>query len=365
MMSASLVKSIRYLLFFTLLVVVLYYARPFLIPLSFGALFSMLLLPLSDRLEQYLGKAFSILVCILLLIFIALGIFALIGWQISDIASDASRMQTQVMRMVARAQQQISAVIGISPEEQRELLQNQQEGSSAGGTQLTSVFGALMSVAANSLLVLVYIFLFLYTRKRLKIFLLKLTPERHREEATRTIGECRKVAQHYLSGLSMMIVCLWILYGIGFTIAGVKNALFFAILCGLLEIIPFIGNLTGTLITSLMALSQGGGVTILVGVLITYAIVQLFQSYVLEPLVVGSKVNINPLFTIVILIAGELLWGIAGMVLAIPLLGIFKIICDHVEPLKPYGYLMGDDGKRNESSGSERRKHFFRRKSDQ
>jgi predicted PurR-regulated permease PerM len=143
----------------------------------------------------------------------------------------------------------------------------------------------------------------------------------------------------------MMIALLWVMYGIGFSIVGVKNAIFFAILCGVLEIIPFIGNLTGTGLTMIMALSQGGGGGMVVGILITYAVVQFIQTYILEPLVVGSEVNINPLFTIVVIVVGELVWGVPGMVLAIPVLAIVKVICDHIEPLKPYGYLIGEEKK--------------------
>ncbi|HSF46268.1 MAG TPA: AI-2E family transporter, partial [Chitinophagaceae bacterium] len=128
----------------------------------------------------------------------------------------------------------------------------------------------------------------------------------------------------------------------GFYISGVENALFFAILCGLLEIIPFIGNLTGTAITLLMVLAQGGSTGTLVGVVITYVVVQFVQSYLVEPLVVGKGVSINPLFTILGLVAGEFIWGIPGMVLALPAVGIMKVVFDHIEPLKPVGKLMGD-----------------------
>ena len=135
------------------------------------------------------------------------------------------------------------------------------------------------------------------------------------------------------------------MYGIGFSLVGVKYALFFAVLCGLLEIVPFVGNLIGNLLTILMALSQGGDTNMVIGILVIYFVVQFIQSYILEPLIVGSEVNINPLFTIVGLIGGELVWGIAGMILAIPLLGIAKIIFDHVEPLKPFGALIGEEKK--------------------
>jgi predicted PurR-regulated permease PerM len=110
-----------------------------------------------------------------------------------------------------------------------------------------------------------------------------------------------------------------------------------------------VGNLTGTALAILMVIIQGGGTGMVVGVVIAYLIIQFLQTYLLEPLVVGAEVNINPLFTIIILVVGELIWGIPGMVLAIPLLGIAKIICDHIEPLKPYGYLIGSDKKKRSS----------------
>ena len=177
-----------------------------------------------------------------------------------------------------------------------------------------------------------------------------MVPKEKEDKAVEVVDKVQKVSAQYLSGLFMMIVCLWIMYGIGFSIVGVKNALFFAVLCGLLEIIPFVGNLTGTVLTVSMSLVQGGGTGLVVGILVTYAIVQFIQTYLLEPLVVGAEVNINPLATIVGLVGFQILWGIAGMILAIPLMGMFKIVCEHVEPLKPFAYLIGSSQNGKESA---------------
>ena len=125
-------------------------------------------------------------------------------------------------------------------------------------------------------------------------------------------------------------------------------------LCGLLEIVPFIGNLTGTAITILMSVMQGGDTNMIVGILITYALVQFIQTYLLEPLIVGAGVNINPLFTIIGLVAGELIWGIAGLALAIPAVGILKIICDHVPKWKPLGELLDSERQKVEERGDSR-----------
>jgi predicted PurR-regulated permease PerM len=110
-----------------------------------------------------------------------------------------------------------------------------------------------------------------------------------------------------------------------------------------------------------MTLAQGGSMNTVIGILIVYAVVQFIQSYILEPLVVGSEVSINPVFTIVGIIAGEFIWGIPGMVLAIPIMGIVKIVFDNVEPLKPYGYLMGQD-KKDKPNWADKIKGWFGKK---
>ena len=157
-----------------------------------------------------------------------------------------------------------------------------------------------------------------------------------------------------------MIVILWIMYGIGFSVAGVKNALFFAILCGLLEIVPFVGNITGTALTIIASMATGGSLNVIIGILIVYGLVQFIQTYILEPLVVGEEISINPLFTIIGLVVGELVWGIPGMVVALPVLGMLKVIFDNIDPLKPYGFLIGSQKKEN--NFKDKMKKFFHKK---
>jgi len=229
--------------------------------------------------------------------------------------------------------------------------QQSQDAGSNAGTMLASFAGGVMGIMVNTILVIVYMFLFLLYRSHIKKFILKLVPRNETDTADEVVHTAGKVAQKYLSGLAAMIVMLWIMYGIGFSLAGVESAIFFAVLCGILEIIPFIGNLTGTSVTILAVVAQGGDTKMIIAVLVTYAMVQFIQTYILEPLVVGEQVNINPLFTILIIVLGEMVWGIAGMILAIPLLGIIKIICDSVPELQPYGFLIGTEKQRGRRTG--------------
>lgn len=362
MSTPLLPRSIQVLLFFFLVFAGLYFAKPFLVPIAFAGLLSMLFLPISRRLERKgVGRGIATLLCILLLLTVVGGLITLLAWQVSDITSDAEQMEQRLMQMITQLKQSISNTFGVSPERQEQLFKQQGQGGGSASKMVAGFMGSIMSFLVDAVLVLVYIFLFMFFRRHLKTFILKLVPEQEKRNAQGIIHDTQEVAQQYLGGLGMMIVCLWIMYGIGFSIVGVKNALFFAILCGLLEIIPFVGNLTGNALAILMVITQGGGANMIIGVLVTYAIVQFLQSYILEPLVVGAEVNINPLFTILVIVLGELVWGVAGMVLAIPLLGIVKIICDRVEPLKPYGFLIGENKKKKKSGFTEKIKGWFKK----
>lgn len=310
----------------------------------------MLFVPVSRWFEnRNIGRVMSSMLCVLILLIGISSIVSLLSWQASDISSDISDMGDRFSKITTDIRQFIARNLGISTYKQKQWLEGQTSGGS--GTMGISgiVLSSLMGILVNTILVLVYFFLFISSRSHLKKFILMLVPDSQNKETEQIIRDGGNMAQRYISGMGMMIFMLWIMYGVGFSIVGVENALFFAVLCGLLEIIPFIGNLTGTALTMIMVISQGGNDNMIIGVLVTYFVVQFVQTYVLEPLVVGSEVNINPLFTILVIVLMEIIWGIAGMILAIPMLGIIKIICDHVRPLKPYGFLIGKEKSSKES----------------
>lgn len=341
-------KTIKILLLVFLSALILYHGRPFLVPLAFAALLAMLLLPLSEKLESWgVNKAISKVLSILVIVLFFAGIIALLAWQVSDMSQNAPEIEKSINAKVQQVREYITNTLGIPQQKQQEILQKQQQ--SSGSKLSATISGAFASVGTlltNFLLILVYIFLFMYFRAHLKKFVLKLVPPQETANANRIMQNSRKVAQKYITGMMLMIVGLWIMYSIGFAIAGVKNFFFFAILCGLLEIVPFVGNLIGNVLTVVVTLAQGGSMNVVLGILITYALVQFIQSYILEPVVVGSEVSIHPVFTIIGIILGEFLWGIPGMILAIPIMGIIKIVCDHIEPLKPFGFLIGEEKKK-------------------
>jgi len=339
-MNSTTSPFIKRLLILFLVIAGLYYAKVFLMPLCVAGILATLFLPFCRWMEQKkLPKVLAVLTCLLVLLIFIAGIGALLGWQISELASEFSLITQKASDIGTRIQEYIFNNFGITAKKQTQLL-NKEQPSITGMVQV--VAGSLAYVFTNFMLVMVYLFLLLYYRAHIGRFFIKLTPPAQQKEMGQVLVSVTHVSQQYLVGLAKMIVLLWIMYGIGFSIIGVKNALFFAILCGLLEIVPFIGNITGTTITLLVAAVQGASFPLLVGIIVVYLAVQMIQEWVLGPIILGPQVRINAFSTIIALVLGELLWGIPGIFLAIPLLAMFKIVCDHIEPLKPYGFLIGE-----------------------
>ncbi len=360
----ALQKPARFLWFCFLLFTGLYFSKTILVPLTIAGLLAMLVLPLSVRLEKKgVSRGLSAVLCIFLMLVVIAGLVFLLQWQFSGLMEDLNGIEQRVNELISQLKQWISSNLGVSAKKQTELIKQQQESSSGQVSGVvTTIMNSLMAVAVDLILVLVYIFLLLYFRSHLKSFVLKLTPSEDHLKARQIISQSSEVAQQYLGGLGAMIVTLWVLYGIGFSIIGVEHAIFLGILCGLFEIIPFIGNLTGTGLTVLVTVAQGGDSSMIIGIIVVYGLVQFVQTYLLEPLIVGSGVNINPLFTILGIVIGETVWGVAGMILALPLIGIIKIICDHIEPLQPYGFLIGENKKKDDKNFMDKIKERFRKK---
>ncbi len=340
---------LKKLLILFLVIAGLHYAKEFLIPLAIGGVLASLFLPFCRWMEnKKVPRILAAFICVFILLLAIAGIGALLGWQISALLNDIGLIKQKLIEVASHVQQYFLDHFGVSVEDQAVLMKEQQ--SSIGGI-VQSIAGSLSSIISGSILVLVYIMLLLYYRVHIKNFMLKLFPPSQQEEMGNVISSAAYVSQQYLVGLAKMIGCLWVMYSIGFAIVGVKNPIFFAVLCGLLEIVPFIGNITGTSLTVLVSSVNGATLPMIGGVVLTYGIVQLIQGWVLEPLILGPQVKINPLFTILALVLGQLIWGIPGIVLAIPLTAMFKIVCDYVEPLKPLGFLIGEIETENTESG--------------
>ncbi|MEL7161165.1 MAG: AI-2E family transporter [Bacteroidota bacterium] len=330
-------------------VTVLYFGKRLLLPLTVGALMAMLLNPLDVRLRSWgLPPGFAIAGSVGVLLLFFAGLFFAVGQQADNFAE--SWPQTQ-QRLVQRldALRQNSGLGELIPEiTSKKKSQNRSEDGGKdllqqvpiSGSGIMSFLSGTFGVLGDFLLMLVYVVLFLSQKERLREFLLRRAPAGQRKKASQALDESRDIVQKYLRGRLILIAILTVLYSVGFLIIGLDYAILIAILVAVLSIIPYLGNLIGGVFA--MALAFAGGNSVL-GVVATMSLAQMLESYVLTPLIVGDEVDINPLTTIICVVGMTLLWGPVGAIIAIPLFAILRIICSHVDGLRDYAYLLGQE----------------------
>ena len=339
-MTTSITSVTKKLLLVFLIFLGIYFAKNFLMPLCIGGILATLFLPFCNWMERHkIPKGFAVVFCLLLLLLSIFIIISLLGYKVSELISDIEIIKQKAIDAGTIVQKYIFNHLNISIADQFEILKNEQP---SYASIVQTMIGSIMGFLSSFVLLLVYFVFLLYYRSHIKNFLIQLTEKSQQTEMQQILYKVTAVSQQYLLGLSKMIFLLWVMYGFGFSVIGVENAIFFAVLCGLLEIIPFVGNITGTILTVFVSAIHGASIELIFGICVVYGVVQLIQGWILEPLILGPQVKINSLFTIMALVLGELLWGIPGIVLAIPLTAMFKIVCDHIEPLKPYGFLIGE-----------------------
>jgi len=329
---------------FILAVVILYVGRHVLVPLVFGVLFTLLLRPVCQKLdEKGLKRGFSVSICLGILLLVLALVVAVIGIQIGQIGQDLPQIQQKSELLLDNLQATIQQHFDLSPNKQISFVKAQAQSiaKSAGGLY-KNVLSGFIGLVGGLLLTLVYTFLLLFHQEKYENFLLRLYHGDNPLEARKVMGEISKVARHYLTGRLFSILILTALYAIGLMIVGVKNAILLGGMAALMTIVPFIGAMAGGLMSVLMTLVSADTIGPALGAAGVVLFIQIIDEYFIEPYVIGGEVNLSALATIVSLVVGEAIWGIAGMILFIPLVAILKIIFDHVEGLQPYGYLLGD-----------------------
>ena len=387
-------QALRILVYTALILIIvvclfggLVYGRSFLLPLAMAALLSMIILPVSRWLERkgmVRGWAAFLSDVVIILFFVMLA--GVVAAQVDSLTDQWPQIKQQIEPRINQLERFITQQTGISAAQQEQRLpdflnqskssagdstqaqqsssQSAQSSQSPGGgassssggsilSSLGSVLSQFFATLGNFLLVLVYTFFFLLYRKKFKKSILKMVPPDRQERTEEVIADAAQVAQNYLFGRMLLILFLAGLYAIGLSISGVQNAILVSLLAAVLSLLPYVGNIIGYSVAVTLAFVSGGGAASVTGVSITFAITQFVESYVLEPYVVGDKVNLNPVFTIVVVVLGGAVWGVVGMLIAIPFLAIAKVIFDHVPALQPLGYLLGEEDTKDDDQGDD------------
>jgi len=314
-------------------------------PLVMAFFLSIMLLPLH---RFFLRKKFPETLSIIISVMLVLTLLGLLIWffssQISYLVADFPQIKTNVNAHLTSLSKWINSVTGFSTERQIKLITDQNEkllnyGGNMLGGAASSVTGVLVFVG----LLPIYIFLMLFYKNLLLRYIFLWFPSDTHAKVEEVMRETEVIIKSYLIGLLIQIAYITILLGGILLIFGIKHAILIGAIFAILNLIPYVGALVGNIIGVLLTISSTQELWPIVVVLGTIAFVQFLDNNILMPKIVGSKVKINALATIVGVIVAGALAGVSGMFLSLPVIAVLKIVFDRTNNLKQWGVLLGDE----------------------
>lgn len=328
------------------------------IPMSFAGLLTMILITPCNYLEKKgVPRGIAALISLLLSIVLVTTVLYFISSQIISFKKDMPAVISQFTDELDKIQIWIKHRFHMTSTGMRQLLDSAKSQTiSSTGSIVGSTVSSLSSTLLYAVLIPIYTFLLLLYRGLIVRFLVRSFQEEHKPRVYDILDKTRHVIKSYIVGLLIEMAIVAILNCTGFFILGVKYALLLGVIAALLNLIPYLGIFTALILSALITFTTNTPGTVL-GLVIVLVSVHLVDSNILLPRVVGSKVRINALATILGVVVGEMLWGIPGMFLAVPIVAILKVIFDGVEGMEPWGILLGDD--RSEASVTQTPKRSF------
>lgn len=339
-------KLTTILLGMILIVGLFYYGQDIIVPLLLAVLFAILLRPVVTFLngKLKLPHVLAVILAVILFVTFFVSIFYFISIQITEMANDWGKIKNNLNIHLNHLQDMVRDNFNMSKREQKKFIDDAAKDSMTTTKELAgATLTSFTDVFMNLILVPIYTFLLLLYRNHFIKFLSKLFKPEHHTKLREILGQIKISVQSYILGLIIEMVVVSILTAVGFMIIGMKYWILLGVITGVLNLIPYIGILIAGLISIVASLTGSAEFSIIIGIIVVNIIVQIIDNNLLVPMIVSSKVQVNALVSIVGIIIGGAIAGFSGMFLAIPIIAILKVIFDRIEPLEPWGYLMGDD----------------------
>ena len=314
-------------------------------PIVMAFFLTILLLPVFRFLRKLkIPNTFAIIISLILLIAAMVLLVWFFSSQISGLLSDIPQIKENVTAHLNSLSEWVNKKTNYTTERQVQIINEQSKKAlDLAGQVASGAAASLSSVFLFIGLMPIYIFLLLsYKNLLLRFVFMWFNVEDH-SEVEGAIKDTEAIIKSFLVGLLIQITYITVLLGGSLMILGIKHALLIGIIFAILNLIPYVGALIGTIIGVLLTLSSSQETSPIIYLLITITIVQFLDNNILMPKIVGSKVKVNAFASIVGVIAGGSLAGVGGMFLSLPVLAIFKIIFDRTEKFQQWGVLLGDD----------------------
>ncbi len=331
-----------FLLALFLVIYALILARDFLYPLAFGILLSYLLYPIVNFFEK---KSLPRILCILLAILLGMVVFGALAFfvlkRVSLFLDELPMFRARMVDNLESMQRFMENEFGIPSERFKQFLLSR---IFEFGTQSEKIFKTTTGTIFMILMQPVYVFLFLYYRTKFAYFILKMVGRDNRIIAVEALREISTVVTRYMLGVLTVVLILCVFNATGLLLIGIKYPLLLGVLSALFSFIPYFGNFIGGTIPFIFALLTEDSPRYALRIAVFVYFIHFFENNILSPNIVGNNVRINPFVIILGLIIGAMLWGVPGMLVAIPFLAMLKVVLKHIPGMQPYVYLLGTRG---------------------
>lgn len=325
-------------------VYLLYIAQNIAVPIVYAIVIAILLNPLVNFLmNRKLGKIFSITIAVMLVFIATAGLIYFVSIEASMFVDTYPELKIKTQETGKQLTHWISHQFNIKIEKINRWV------SSAQGSALNDAGLAakrtLLNISSTLFILLllpVYLFMILFYKTLLLEFIRQIFKSIHHIAVAEVLDKTKGIIQGYLTGLLIEALVVAILNSVGLLILGIDYAIILGIMGALLNVIPYIGGVIAIALPMIIAFVTKDSITYPLMVFGIYMIIQFIDNHYIIPSVVAAKVKINALVSVVVVLVGGALWGLPGMFLSIPLTAILKVVFDHVESLKPWGYLLGN-----------------------
>jgi predicted PurR-regulated permease PerM len=337
-------SAIKILQYVVLISLVLYYGKTLFIPLSFSLLISFILFPICKWMEKKgISKGIAILISLSFVLAIMVSLLYLLLMQINEFSHEWEPFRKKLLETLNEISIYISQHFEISTEQQLIFFKNSINNSASQALSFLRNAAYLFSETFFYLLIIpVFSALILYHRQILANVLYQIFPAERKETIREILTETIHAYYNFIKGMLIVYIIVGTLNSIGLAIVGIPHPVLFGFIASILTFIPYIGILISSLLPIAISWITFNSIWYPLGVVIVFFIVQILEAYVIFPFAVGSRLKINTLVIIIMITAGGILWGAAGMILFIPFASIAKLIADRTESLKTLSILLGD-----------------------
>ncbi|WP_199138716.1 AI-2E family transporter [Pedobacter sp. ASV12] len=339
------VKRSIELLGIVLVATILILGRDIIMPVIMAFFISIMLLPIYRFLRKYkVPESISIILPILFVLIFIAGIVWFFSAQIGILVDDFPQIKQNVANHLQSLKQWIKEISGVEITKQEAFLKEKSDDLLAvGGRAASGAAVTLSGVFVFVGLLPIYIYLILFYKDILLRFTFMWFKPADHPKVKEAVFETESIIKSYLVGLLIQITYMTVLLGGLLMLFGIKHALLIGVIFAILNLIPYVGALIGNVIGVLLTLTSSTELWPVLTVLGVIAAVQFLDNNILMPRIVGSKVKINALFSILGVLIGGAIAGVSGMFLSLPIIAVLKIIFDRTESFKQWGVLLGDE----------------------